>query len=146
MRLRYYQGRIDVTKHCNLFFAGPPYPIRITERVLFTPDVGVHYCSAQRMTDLEHLDFQAEFEPNVEVPDEIVEAWDAELNSGEADNEAGPVSWHSVVESYEVDGPIVLRGEGSPICEHAYQGEYEETEDDRALDLAREDAQGNHLI
>ena len=146
MKFRYYQGRIDITKHCNRFALGKPFPVRFTERVLFTPDIGQHYCSSMKMTDCFHLDALVEFESGIEVSEDHREAWDMALLESEWES-VTPIPWSAVVADYDKEGPIVLRGKGNPIVEHAYQGEYEDLEDDdSAFEQAREDAQGNHFV
>lgn len=141
MHLRMYQGLVDITTHCNLTGNRPPR--RVYQRVLFTPDEGVHLCSAERMIALHHLDYVCEWEPNIEIEDEVREQWENGLR--ESDTQAVDyVRWHDVVDQYHLNAEVTLRT--GLIVEHAYQGAYQDDEDEDAFDSAREDAQGNVLV
>jgi hypothetical protein len=139
MELRYYQGRIDITPFCDLSaeesHAFPPN--RVSERVVFTPDEAVHYCSAEKMIDIEVLDFACEWDTEPDAA--TMEWWDDIFNNNDSDYTEGPFPWHRIVETYDKDGDVTFRS-GSPVTSITYQGEFESRDD------AREYAQGNHLV
>jgi len=146
--LRYFQARRTVhdTAKGGVFNldafpadrpAGP-LPARVTERVLFTPDVGVHLCEARRSTFVQVLGYDAEFDED--VSDELREWWDTELLEALTGDDDYYVHHARLVESYAVDGPVTFTGFFRDL---AFQGEYESGDGERE---AIDHAFGNHLV
>lgn len=122
-----------------------PLPARITERVLFTPDVGVHLCEARRSTYVQVLGYDAEWLPGQyesgEVSDELVEWWYGELLDTLGSDDDYYVYHSDLVRTYDATGPVEFTGFFDAI---APQGEYEST--DEGEREALDDAFGNHLV
>ena len=116
-----------------------PLPVRVSERVLFTPDVGVHLCEAPRSTFVQVLGYDAEFD--ADVSDELRAWWDEQLLEALTGDDDYYVHHFRVVEAYAVDGPVTFTGYFAHL---AFQGEY--SLDDEGERDALGDAFANHLV
>lgn len=116
-----------------------PLPARITERVLFTPDVGVHLCEARRSTYVQVLGYDAEFDED--VSDELREWWDGELLEALTGDDDYYVYHSDLVRKYDANAPVEFTGYFPHLRE---QGEYECT--DEGEREALDDAFANHLV
>ena len=143
--LRYFQGRRVVHSTAKPLFelawadvperpAGP-MPARISERVLFTPDSKTYCCEITPSLWVEVLGMEAEWDE--EVSDELREWWDEQLSHPDftGGEDGYYVHYHSVVNTYEKDGPVTFAGWFVTTVHE--DGEFETPED------AREYAQGN---
>jgi hypothetical protein len=140
--LRYFQARRVVRFNLDAFPAyrpAGPLPARITERVLFTPDVGVHLCEARTSIFVQVLGYDAEFDED--VSDELREWWDTELLDALTQDDDYYVYHHDLVASYAVDGPVEFTRWFRDL---APQGEYESGDDGEREAL--DDAFANHLV
>lgn len=155
LKLRYYQARRMVpSQHVDMDAlnakappGGPP-AIGVSERVLFTPDEAVYLCEGQASTWFETLDYAIEFAPGVgydDMPEAVAYYWqEVEVDLRTYDDERG---WY-------IHRSEVLRSREEPfefqdwLYIVVFQGEYPDEDEDgeRALDAAREDAQGNHRV
>lgn len=116
-----------------------PLPARITERVLFTPDVAVHLCEARASVFVQVLGYDAEFDED--VSDELREWWDMQLLEVLTGDDDYFIHHSRLVEAYAVDGLVTFTGYFATI---APQGEYECT--DEGEREALDDAFANHLV
>lgn len=147
--VRYWQGRRtvhDTAKgavfNLDAFPKGRPEgptPVRITERVLFTPDVGVHLCEARRSTYVQVLGYDAEFD--ADVSEQLREWWDEQLLEALTGDDDYYVYHSDLVRNYDVNGPVDFTGFFDRI---APQGEYECT--DEGERAALDHAFANHLV
>ena len=137
--LRYWQASLvswDRTKETTLIVDTPegPDPIRVWDRVAFTPDMGEYLCSSTRMVAMTLIGRDVEFDSD--VSDEHREQWNDYFNE-EAEDETFYVEWASLVRAYEKDGTVLF----APMYEKAvYQGEF--TDSNEAIDYAF----ANHLV
>lgn len=147
--LRYFQARrvVHDTQRGGVFNldcfpanrpAGP-LPARISERVLFTPDVGVHLCEARASVFVQVLGYDAEFDED--ASDELREWWDTELLDALTQDDDYYIYHHDLVASYAVDGPVTFTRWFRSVVP---QGEYESG--DEGEREALDDAFGNHLV
>ena len=136
-RLRYFQGRRDVTAYFHFGTTEHPRPARITERALFTPDVATHLCEATPSVFIHVLDYDAEFDEDVD--ESVREEWYTRLVETWTPDDDYYVHHRNVVAEYSKDGPLTFGGWFSSVRE---QGEYDENEEDQAV----EDALGNHYV
>ena len=129
-KLKFYQGLFDVTAFFKDADVTPGIrPVKIWERVLFTPDVNTYLCEAQPSLCFQVLDYSAEFSPEVhENNPEIVEAWNDALMEND----------RCVFYMHRSD----IISSGNITIKHSFQGEWAEEEQDEAVDWAF----GNHLI
>jgi hypothetical protein len=116
-----------------------PLPVRISERVLFTPDVGVHLCEATRSTFVQVLGYDAEFDAG--VSEELREWWNEQLLEALTGDDDYYVHQHRLVEAYDANGPVTFTGYFPHL---AFQGEY--SLDDEGERDALGDAFANHLV
>lgn len=147
--LRYWQGRrvVHDTARGGYFNldAFPkdrpegPLPARITERVLFTPDVGVHLCEARASVFVQVLGYDAEFD--TDVSDELREWWDEQLLDALTQDDDYYVYFSDLVRAYDKDGPVEFTRWFRDL---APQGEYESGDDGEREAL--DDAFANHLV
>jgi len=147
--VRYWQGRrvVHDTAKGGVFNldafptdrpAGP-LPARISERVLFTPDVGVHLCEARASVFVQVLGYDPEFDED--VSDEVREWWYDQLLDALTQDDDYYVYHSDLVASYAVDGPVSFT---SFFRDLAPQGEYDST--DEGEREALDDAFANHLV
>lgn len=159
VKVRVYQAVLDVTEFFQLqnFKLPRPWPTKIVERVLFTPDVAWHWCSAERLLDLEHLSYEAWFDDEGMDEDALQEAretWDSALLSIPIDSDSAvtSVGYNNVVKDYRnSDDPadiVFQEGYFEQVC---YQGLYwhdraEHGDDAGNWQDAIEYACGNYLV
>lgn len=153
--LRYYQGRRAVytrgmqypTFNIDAFVGRPPgpVPVRITERVLFTVDRATYCCEATPSTYMVVLDYDAEWEADVEasVSDELREWWNMALLECRSEDDCYYVHMSRVftvsAPSTATAGPDVAFKMPGWLRSAAYQGEYPADDEHQAIEDAFED-------
>lgn len=130
-KLKFYQGRFDMTPFFKDVDVTPGIrPVKIWERVLFTPDINAYLCESQPSIFFEVLDYCAEFSEEVyENNPEVVEAWDEALIESDK-------------QGYYMHRWDIMDRSGNILFDHSFQGEWAKDEQDEAVDWAF----GNHLI
>ena len=168
LKARFYEIRLNIHPHASSHFIkaladkapGPCVPVRITERLICSPDLRTHICSGTPSIPHEWMDYSVEWALGHEPTEEDREYWDDQCNSYPPDERFNYSDWWDLVDgsreklghSYKFKDNIVIAVHDMGIIEldenqKEEVDEEDETEVERLLwDIAREEACANHHV